>query len=230
MLQITGLDQYYGESHILRDVNLEVRAGSCACLMGRNGVGKTTLLQCIMGVLPARSGHIFLDGKDLLPLPVELRAALGVGYVPQGRQIFPLLTVRENMELSLPMRKDKARTIPAFIFDFFPVLGEMMHRRGGDLSGGQQQQLAIARALAPGPRLLILDEPTEGIQPSIIKEIGRVIRQLADGGMAVLLCEQYYDFAEELADQYLVMERGEVIARGPGSEMKAKNIRSLVAI
>lgn len=196
MLRIENLNQYYGPSHILRDVELEVAAGSCACLMGRNGVGKTTLLQCVMGVLPARSGHIFLEGKDLLPLPVERRAALGIGYVPQGRQIFPLLTVRENMELSLPMRRDGLRSIPSFIFDFFPVLGEMLSRRGGDLSGGQQQQLAIARALVLEPRLLILDEPTEGIQPNIVRDIAVAIRRLnAELGLTVLLVEQKVPFA-----------------------------------
>ena len=226
MLQVSGLDQFYGESHILRDVNLEVKAGSCACLMGRNGVGKTTLLQCIMGVLPARSGHIFLNGTDLLPLPVEHRPALGVGYVPQGRQIFPLLTVRENMELSLPMRKDRARAIPAFIFDFFPVLGEMMHRRGGDLSGGQQQQLAIARALIAHPKLLLLDEPTEGIQPSVIQEIGAAIRTInKETGLSILLVEQYLDFALELADECYVMDKGQIVLHVAAGEAKKEEIQ-----
>ena len=231
MLQITGLDQYYGESHILRDVNLEVKAGSCACLMGRNGVGKTTLLQCIMGVLPARSGHVFLDGTDLLPLPVEHRAALGVGYVPQGRQIFPLLTVRENMELSLPMRKDKARAIPAFIFDFFPVLGEMMHRRGGDLSGGQQQQLAIARALTLEPRLLILDEPTEGIQPNIVRDIATTIRRLnAEMGLTVLLVEQKVPFARRMADTYMIMDRGHIVSQGDMHGLDDATVKAFLSV
>ena len=231
MLHITGLDQYYGESHILRDVNLEVKAGSCACLMGRNGVGKTTLLQCIMGVLPARAGHIFLDGKDLLPLPVEHRAALGVGYVPQGRQIFPLLTVRENMELSLPMRKDKARAIPSFIFDFFPVLGEMMHRRGGDLSGGQQQQLAIARALTLEPRLLILDEPTEGIQPNIVRDIATTIRRLNEEmGLTVLLVEQKVPFARRMADTYMIMDRGHIVSQGDMRGLDDATVKAFLSV
>ena len=231
MLHITGLDQYYGESHILRDVNLKVKAGSCACLMGRNGVGKTTLLQCIMGVLPARSGHIFLDGKDLLPLPVEQRAALGVGYVPQGRQIFPLLTVRENMELSLPMRKDRARAIPAFIFDFFPVLGEMMHRRGGDLSGGQQQQLAIARALTLEPRLLILDEPTEGIQPNIVRDIATTIRRLNEEmGLTVLLVEQKVPFARRMADTYMIMDRGHIVSQGGMHGLDDATVKAFLSV
>ena len=231
MLQVSGLDQVYGESHILRDVNLEVKAGSCACLMGRNGVGKTTLLQCIMGVLPARSGHIFLNGTDLLPLPVEHRPALGVGYVPQGRQIFPLLTVRENMELSLPMRKDKARAIPPFIFDFFPVLGEMMHRRGGDLSGGQQQQLAIARALTLEPRLLILDEPTEGIQPNIVRDIATTIRRLNEEmGLTVLLVEQKVPFARRMADTYMIMDRGHIVSQGDMRGLDDATVKAFLSV
>ena len=229
MLKVSGLHQYYGGSHILRGLDFEARLGEVTVVLGRNGVGKTTLLKSLMGVVPIRSGAVTLDGADISKDTSYDRVRKGMGYVPQGREIFGRLTVEENLRMGLASRP--ARTpIPAELFELFPILKQFMHRRGGDLSGGQQQQLAIARALAPGPRLLILDEPTEGIQPSIIKDIGRVIRQLADGGMAVLLCEQYYDFAEELADQYLVMERGEVIARGPGSEMKAKNIRSLVAI
>jgi urea transport system ATP-binding protein len=231
MLQIEGLNQYYGSSHILRDVNLEVAAGSCACLMGRNGVGKTTLLQCIMGVLPARSGHIFLEGKDLLPLPVERRAALGIGYVPQGRQIFPLLTVRENMELSLPMRRDGLRSIPSFIFDFFPVLGEMLHRRGGDLSGGQQQQLAIARALVLEPRLLILDEPTEGIQPNIVRDIAETNRRLkAQMGLTVLLVEQKVPFARRMADAYMIMDRGHIVAQGSMQGLDAATVKAFLSV
>ena len=231
MLNITGLNQYYGESHILRDVDIAVKAGSCACLMGRNGVGKTTLLQCIMGVLPARSGHIFLDGTDLLPLPVERRAALGIGYVPQGRQIFPLLTVRENMELSLPMRKDGAKEIPPFIFDFFPVLGEMMHRRGGDLSGGQQQQLAIARALALEPRLLILDEPTEGIQPNIVRDIATTIRRLnSEMGLTVLLVEQKVPFARRMADTFMIMDRGHIMSRGDMHGLDEATVKAFLSV
>ena len=229
MLKVSGLHQYYGGSHILRGLDFEARLGEVTVVLGRNGVGKTTLLKSLMGVVPIRSGAVTLDGADISKDTSYDRVRKGMGYVPQGREIFGRLTVEENLRMGLASRP--ARTpIPAELFELFPILKQFMHRRGGDLSGGQQQQLAIARALAPGPKLLILDEPTEGIQPSIIKDIGRVIRKLADGGMAVLLCEQYYDFAEELADEYLVMERGEVIARGPGSEMQAKGIRNLVAI
>src|SRR5450830_2044086 len=232
MLEVKSINQFYGGSQILRDVSLAAPMSACSVLLGRNGVGKTTLLKCLMGVLPVKTGHIFLDGKDITNLKPYERAALGMAYVPQGREIFSRLTVEENLHMGLAVVKGKAASqIPEDIYDMFPVLKQMLHRRGGDLSGGQQQQLAIARALAAGPRLLILDEPTEGIQPSIIKDIGRVIRMLADrGDMAILLCEQYYDFAEELADDYLVMERGEVIARGPGSEMAEKGVRQLVAI
>src|SRR5450830_1144795 len=232
MLEVKAINQFYGGSQILRDVSLAAPMSACTVLLGRNGVGKTTLLKCLMGVLPVKTGHIFLDGKDITNLKPYERAALGMAYVPQGREIFSRLTVEENLHMGLATVKGKAASqIPEDIYEMFPVLKQMLHRRGGDLSGGQQQQLAIARALAAGPRLLILDEPTEGIQPSIIKDIGRVIRMLADrGDMAILLCEQYYDFAEELADDYLVMERGEVIARGPGSEMAEKGVRQLVAI
>ena len=229
MLKVENINQYYGSSHILRDVSLTAEPGKVTVLLGRNGVGKTTLLKSLMGLVPIKSGAIQLDGTAIDKATPYDRARAGIGFVPQGREIFGRLTVEENLRMGLAYRP-ASTPVPPHLFELFPVLRQMLGRRGGDLSGGQQQQLAIARALAPGPRLLILDEPTEGIQPSIIKDIGRVIRQLADGGMAVLLCEQYYDFAEELADQYLVMERGEVIARGPGSEMKAKNIRSLVAI
>ena len=199
-------------------------------LLGRNGVGKTTLLKSLMGLVPIRTGSIEFNGKAIQNATPYERARAGIGFVPQGREIFARLTVEENLRMGLAY-KSASTPIPPELYELFPVLKQMLHRRGGDLSGGQQQQLAIARALAAGPKLLILDEPTEGIQPSIIKDIGRVIRMLADrGDMAILLCEQYYDFAEELADEYLVMERGEVIARGPGSEMEAKGIRQLVAI
>ncbi|HEY1103185.1 MAG TPA: urea ABC transporter ATP-binding subunit UrtE, partial [Burkholderiaceae bacterium] len=195
-----------------------------------NGVGKTTLLKSLMGLVPIKTGSIEFNGKPIQSATPYERARAGIGFVPQGREIFARLTVEENLKMGLAYRK-AGTPIPAELYELFPVLKQMLNRRGGDLSGGQQQQLAIARALAAGPKLLILDEPTEGIQPSIIKDIGRVIRRLATrGDMAIVLVEQYYDFAEELADQYLVMERGEFIARGPGSEMEAKGIRQLVAI
>jgi len=229
MLTVQHINQYYGGSHILRDVSLAAAPGKVTVLLGRNGVGKTTLLKSLMGLVPIKSGAIHFDGKPIDKTTPYERARAGIGFVPQGREIFGRLTVEENLRMGLAYRRGSS-PIPAQLYDLFPVLRQMLGRRGGDLSGGQQQQLAIARALAPGPRLLILDEPTEGIQPSIIKDIARVIRRLADGGMAILLCEQYYDFAEELADEYLVMERGEVIARGPGSEMQPKAVRNLVAI
>ncbi|WP_228898650.1 urea ABC transporter ATP-binding subunit UrtE [Acidovorax sp. Leaf73] len=230
MLTVQNINQYYGGSHILRDVSLTAQAGKVTVLLGRNGVGKTTLLKSLMGLVPIKSGGITFDGKPIDKTTPYDRARAGIGFVPQGREIFGRLTVEENLRMGLAY-KSGSTPVPPHLYELFPVLKQMLKRRGGDLSGGQQQQLAIARALAPGPRLLILDEPTEGIQPSIIKDIGRVIRMLADKGeMAILLCEQYYDFAQELADDYLVMERGEVIARGPGSEMEAKGIRSLVAI
>jgi len=229
-LTVQNIQQYYGGSHILRDVSLEAKLGEVTVLLGRNGVGKTTLLKSLMGVVPIKSGSVVLGGQDLTRATPYERARAGVGYVPQGREIFARLTVEENLQMGLATQPGST-PIPPELFELFPVLKQMLHRRGGDLSGGQQQQLAIARALAAKPKLLILDEPTEGIQPSIIKDIGRVIRMLAGrGNMAILLCEQYYDFAEELADDYLVMERGEVIAMGLGSEMQSKGIRQLVSI
>ena len=230
MLKAEGLNQYYGGSHILRGVSLEARLGEVTVILGRNGVGKTTLLKSLMGVVPVKTGSITLDGQDITrDVPYE-RVRQGMGYVPQGREIFGRLTVEENLRMGLAYKP--ARTpIPAELFELFPILKQFLHRRGGDLSGGQQQQLAIARALAAGPKLLILDEPTEGIQPSIIKDIGRVIRMLADRKtMAIVLVEQYYDFAAELADQYLVMERGEVIQRGRGADMEAEGVRALMSI
>lgn len=230
MLKIQNLHQFYGGSHILRDVNLKAEKGKVTVLLGRNGVGKTTLLKSLMGLVPIRSGRIEWQGADISRRAPYDRARSGMGYVPQGREIFSRLSVEDNLRMGLAYKPGGAR-IPGELFELFPVLKTMLHRRGGDLSGGQQQQLAIARALAPKPQILILDEPTEGIQPSIIKDIGRVIRMLANrGDMAILLCEQYYDFAEELADHYVVMERGEVIASGPGHEMQSQGVRQLVAI
>ena len=230
MLTVAALNQYYGGSHILRDVSFEVPGGACTALLGRNGVGKTTLLRCIMGLVPVRSGQLSFDGREITSLPPYARAALGIGYVPQGRDIFPRLTVEENLQMGLATR-GRRNGIPAHLFEMFPVLQDMLKRRGGDLSGGQQQQLAIARALAAKPKLLILDEPTEGIQPSIIKDIERVIRGLArSGDMAILLIEQYYDFARSLADHYMVMSRGEIVKQGRGSEMDAHDVRSALAV
>jgi urea transport system ATP-binding protein len=230
MLTISGLNQYYGGSHILRDVSFEVPMGACTAVLGRNGVGKTTLLKCLVGLVPRRSGTLTFAGRDIAALPPYARARLGIGYVPQGREIFPRLTVEENLLMGLATQARGAK-IPPRIFDMFPVLKDMLQRRGGDLSGGQQQQLAIGRALAAGPKLLILDEPTEGIQPSIIKDIERVIASLAKSGeMAILLVEQYYDFARTLADQYVVMSRGEVVKSGNGADMERDNVKSMLAI
>lgn len=232
MLEVKDVNQFYGGSHILRDVSFQAPVGEFSVVLGRNGVGKTTLLKCLMGILPIKSGQILLDGQDISKMSPEQRVRAGLAYVPQGRDIFSTLTVEENILIGMAKFKGaKTRKVPEHLYEIFPILDEMKHRRGGDLSGGQQQQLAIARALASKPRVLILDEPTEGIQPSIIKDIGRVIRKLADGGdMAVVLVEQFYDFAEELADAYTVMARGQVIAQGAGCEMPAKGIRELVAI
>jgi urea transport system ATP-binding protein len=232
MLRVESLNQYYGGSHILRDVSLEVPAAACTVLLGRNGVGKTTLLKTVMGLVGARTGRVDFDGHDLARLAPYQRVQRGIGYVPQGRDIFNRLTVEENLLMGLaPLSGRAARRIPPQIFELFPVLRKMLRRRGGDLSGGQQQQLAIGRALAAEPRLLILDEPTEGIQPSIIKEIGEVIRMLVrERKMAVLLVEQYYDFAESLADNYAVMSRGQLTHRGSGARMRDDNVAGLLAI
>jgi len=230
VLTVANLNQYYGGSHILRDVSFELPTGKVTVLLGRNGVGKTTLLRTLMGLVPARTGHVKFDDRDLTAARPDERARAGIGYVPQGREIFPRLTVGENLEMGLATRGRGAQ-LPARIFEMFPVLRQMMGRRGGDLSGGQQQQLAIGRALAMSPRLLILDEPTEGIQPSIIKDIERAIRTLASGGeLAILLVEQYYEFARSLADQYLVMERGEIVARGAGADMERDGVRGMLAV
>jgi len=230
MLKVSKLNQYYGGSHILRDVSFEIPKGACTTVLGRNGVGKTTLLKCLVGLVPVRSGGLTFNGVDITGLAPYERARLGVGYVPQGREIFPRLTVEENLLMGLATRPGSAK-VPARIFEMFPVLKDMLGRRGGDLSGGQQQQLAIGRALASDPKLLILDEPTEGIQPSIIKDIGNVIASLAKGGeMAILLVEQYYDFAQALSDHYIVMSRGEVVKAGRGADMERDNVRSMLAI
>jgi urea transport system ATP-binding protein len=229
-LVVEGLNQYYGGSHILRDVGFELPAGKVTVLLGRNGVGKTTLLRTLMGLVPSKTGRIVFEGRDITRSRPDERAASGIGYVPQGREIFPRLTVGENLAMGLATRARRAE-LPPRIFEMFPVLKQMLGRRGGDLSGGQQQQLAIGRALAIAPRLLILDEPTEGIQPSIIKDIERAIRTLSSGGeMAILLVEQYYDFAKALADQYLVMERGEIVARGAGADMDRDGVRGMLAV
>ena len=230
MLNVKNINQYYGGSHILRDVSLTAEKGKVTVVLGRNGVGKTTLLKSLMGLVPIKSGAIEFEGQAIHKDTPYQRARAGIGFVPQGREIFARLTVEENLRMGLAS-KPGGTPIPAELFELFPVLKQMLNRRGGDLSGGQQQQLAIARALAAGPKLLVLDEPTEGIQPSIIKDIGRVIRMLADrGDMAILLVEQYYDFAQELADEYLVMERGAVIAAGQGRSMEADGVRKLVSI
>ena len=238
MLNVKNINQYYGGSHILRDVSLQAQRGKVTVLLGRNGVGKTTLLKSLMGLVPIKTGTIEFDGKSIQNATPYQRARAGIGFVPQGREIFGRLTVQENLAMGLAYKKG-GTVVPKELFELFPVLKEMLHRRGGDLSGGQQQQLAIARALAAAPTMLVLDEPTEGIQPSIIKDIGRVIRMLADTGlpvdgvprrMAIVLVEQYYDFAEELADRYLVMERGEVVQHGRGADMETEGVRARMSI
>jgi urea transport system ATP-binding protein len=220
MLKIEKLNQYYGQSHTLWDLTLEVPEGECTVLMGRNGVGKTTLLKCIMGLLPVKGGILDYQGKNLKKISAEERAPLGIGYVPQGRQIFPLLTVEENLLIGLPARRDKLRKVPDFIYEMFPVLKEMLGRRGGDLSGGQQQQLAIGRALVTDPKLLILDEPTEGIQPNIVADIGSIVRKLnREMGLTVLLVEQKLPFARKVADRFCLLDRGRVMATGAMEEL-----------
>jgi urea transport system ATP-binding protein len=231
MLKIEQLNQYYGQSHTLWDLDLDVPEGECTVLMGRNGVGKTTLLQCIMGLLPVKSGSISYADKELTRLNAELRAPLGIGYVPQGRQIFPLLTVEENLLIGLPARRDGLNKVPDFIFELFPVLKEMLGRRGGDLSGGQQQQLAIGRALVTDPKLLILDEPTEGIQPNIVAEIGNIVRRLnRDMGLTVLLVEQKLPFARKLADRFCLLDRGRAVARGAMPELSEELIQQYLTV
>ena len=230
MLKVDAVQQFYGGSHILRGVSFEAAPGKVTAILGRNGVGKTTLLKAIMGLVPVTSGRIAFGGEDLTRAPSHRRVRAGIAYVPQGREIFPRLTVQENLMMGLASRP-RGTAVPERVFELFPVLRSMLGRRGGDLSGGQQQQLAIGRALAMGPSLLILDEPTEGIQPSIIKEIERTIGALAaEGSMAIVLVEQYYDFARTLADRYLVMQRGEIVREGEGSEMERDGVRGLLAL
>ena len=230
--EVSGLNQFYSGSHILRDVSFNLRPGKITCLLGRNGVGKSTLLKVVMGLIAPRSGRLQWQGRELLGLAPHQRVAQGLAYVPQGREIFNRLTVLENLLSGLAVLKgpDGSR-VPPWVMQWFPVLEQMKHRRGGDLSGGQQQQLAIARALLSRPKLLLLDEPTEGIQPSIIKDIGRVIRRLAtEQQMSILLVEQYYDFAASLADDYLVMSRGQIIARGQGHDMAKDGVRMMITV
>ncbi len=230
MLTVEALHQHYGGSHILRGVSLEVRPGEVTAVLGRNGVGKTTLLKAIMGLVPATSGRVHLSGKELTRAAPYRRARAGIGYVPQGREIFPRLTVRENLLMGLAVR-ERGAEVPDRIFELFPALRSLASRRGGDLSGGQQQQLAIARALVMKPSVVILDEPTEGIQPSIIKDIERAIRTLAtEARLAILLVEQYYDFARSLANRYLVLQRGEVVRQGAGEDMERDGVKELVAV
>jgi len=225
MLAIENLDLKYGAAQVLWNVSLKAEAGQVTCIMGRNGVGKTSLLRGVVGQQPLAGGRILWQGKDIAGLAPFERARRGIAYVPQGREIFPLLTVKENLESGFAALKSK-KAIPDEVFELFPVLKTMLSRRGGDLSGGQQQQLAIGRAMVTRPSLMILDEPTEGIQPSIIKDIGRAIRYLRDKGeMVILLVEQYYDFAHELADRFAVMDRGQVILSGSKSEMLEQNVR-----
>ena len=232
MLQVEGLNQYYGAAHILRGVSLAVQKGECLTLLGRNGVGKTTLLKCLMGVLPVASGQVMFEGMNITKLKPHERARAGIAYVPQGREIFARLTVEENLLMGMAVKSGRqASTIKPDVYELFPVLKEMLHRRGGDLSGGQQQQLAIARALLAEPKLIIFDEPTEGIQPSIIKDIERVIRLLrARGDMAILLCEQYFDFAHALADKFIVLSRGEVVAAGAQADMNNDDVKRHLAV
>lgn len=232
LLQVEKLNQYYGAAHTLRGVSMTVEKGQCVALLGRNGVGKTTLLKCLMGVLPAASGKVVFNGRDITRLKPHERARLGIAYVPQGREIFARLTVEENLLMgmaTLPARR--AASIKGEVYELFPVLKDMLGRRGGDLSGGQQQQLAIARALLAEPKLIIFDEPTEGIQPSIIKDIERVIRLLRErGDMGILLCEQYFDFAHALADKFVVLSRGEVVASGMQELMQGEDVKRHLAV
>ena len=231
MLTVDAIDLHYGAAQALRRVSLAAEIGKVTCVMGRNGVGKTSLMRAIVGQQPISAGSIAFDGEDISSLRTEDRARAGIGFVPQGREIFPLLTVKENLETGFAPLKRRDRYVPEDLFDLFPVLKSMLGRRGGDLSGGQQQQLAIARALVTRPKLLVLDEPTEGIQPSIIKDIGRAIDYLRQrGGMAIVLVEQYFDFARDLADTMVVMDRGEVVLAGPMAELDGAQVQRLIQV
>ncbi|WP_420391130.1 urea ABC transporter ATP-binding subunit UrtE [Marinobacter sp.] len=232
MLKIDKLNQFYGESHTLWELELDVPKGQCTCVMGRNGVGKTTLMKCVMGEEATSSGSIQFDGgTELTKQKLEERSRLGIGYVPQGRQIFPLLTVEENLRTGLAVRKDGSKKIPERIYELFPVLKEMKNRRGGDLSGGQQQQLAIGRALVIEPQLLILDEPGEGIQPNIVAQIGDVIRRLIkEDGLTVLLVEQKLPFARKYADRFAIMDRGRRVAEGEIAELSDELIKKHLTV
>ena len=231
MLNINGLNQFYGGSHTLWDVQMTVPKGSITCLMGRNGMGKTTLLRCIMGLLATQSGQIEFEDKELREVSAERRASLGIGYVPQGREIFSQLTVEENLRIGLPVRQDRRRTIPEHIFEMFPVLKQMLGRRGGDLSGGQQQQLAIGRALVIEPRFLILDEPTEGIQPNIVHEIGELIQKLnRETGLTVLLVEQKLPFARRVASEFRILDKGRMVVGGQISDLSDELVRQHLTV
>ena len=231
MLDVKALNQFYGGSHTLWDVDLDVTPGARMCLMGRNGMGKTTLLKCIMGLQATRSGGINFDGNDLLKRPADQRAGLGIGYVPQGREIFSHLTVEENLRVGLGARKNGPKTIPSRIYDLFPVLKQMLNRRGGDLSGGQQQQLAIGRALVLEPKLLILDEPTEGIQPNIVHEIGDIVLRLnQEEGLTVLLVEQKLPFARRVANEFCILDKGRRVAAGSIGELTDEAVRAHLSV
>jgi urea transport system ATP-binding protein len=231
MLHIENLNQFYGESHTLWDINVTIPQGICLCLMGRNGMGKTTLLKTLMGLLPAKSGHILFEGEQLLHYPADIRPKLGIAYVPQGREIFPQLTVEENLHIGLMAGKEKLKEIPEKIFQLFPVLKQMLKRRGGDLSGGQQQQLAIGRALAFNPKLLILDEPTEGIQPNIVREIGDIICHLnQDEGLTVLLVEQKLPFARRVAQEFCILDKGRAVSSGKMAELNDDMIQNYLTV
>jgi urea transport system ATP-binding protein len=229
-IRINKVSQLYGGTQILWDLDMDIPPGSCTCIMGRNGVGKTTLLKCLMGLLPLRTGEVLLDGKPIHNKPAHARAELGIGYVPQGRDIFPLLTVEENLRIGLPARKDKAKNIPSRIYELFPVLGDMLQRRGGDLSGGQQQQLAIGRALVIEPTVLILDEPNEGIQPNIVSQIGDVIQKLNSEGLTVVLVEQKLGFAKRVGKEFRLMEKGRVVASADMDDLSEALIRKHLAV